>query len=69
MRTSGHGSKIGVVGAGAVGTAVAYNAQIRGLAREIALYDVNRTKARAEVRDMAHGSQFTNCRVIGDLKS
>ncbi|MDO5626677.1 MAG: L-lactate dehydrogenase, partial [Mobilicoccus sp.] len=57
--------KIGVVGAGAVGTAVAYNAQIRGLAREVALYDVNAPKVRAEVLDMAHGAQFATTRVIG----
>lgn len=64
MRSGGR-SKLGVVGAGAVGTAVAYNAQIRGLAREVALFDVNGPKVRAEVLDMAHGSQFTATRVIG----
>ncbi|GAB47374.1 L-lactate dehydrogenase [Mobilicoccus pelagius] len=65
MLSMGRGPKLGVVGAGAVGTAVAYNAQIRGLAREIALFDINRSKVRAEVLDMAHGSQFTASRVIG----
>ncbi len=58
-------SKIGVVGAGAVGSAVAYVAQIRGLAREVALYDINTQKVNAEVLDMAHGSQFTSTQVIG----
>ncbi len=58
-------TKLGVVGAGAVGTAVAYVAQIKGLAREVALYDIAAAKVNAEVLDMAHGSQFTSTRVIG----
>ena len=56
---SGHVSKVAVVGAGAVGTAIAYAAQIRGACRELALFDLNAAKVRAEVLDLNHGMQFT----------
>ena len=52
-------SKVAVVGAGAVGTAIAYAAQIRGVCRELALFDLNADKVRAEVLDLNHGMQFT----------
>lgn len=52
-------SKLTVVGAGSVGSSVAYAALIRGSARRIALYDVATEKVEAEVLDLAHGTQFT----------
>jgi L-lactate dehydrogenase len=52
-------SKVAVVGAGAVGTAIAYAAQIRGVCLQLALYDLNAEKVRAEVLDLNHGLQFT----------
>ena len=52
-------SKVAVVGAGAVGTAIAYAAQIRGVCRQLALFDLNAQKVRAEVLDLNHGMQFT----------
>ncbi|MBX7443078.1 MULTISPECIES: L-lactate dehydrogenase [unclassified Arthrobacter] len=52
------GSKLAVVGAGSVGTSLAYAALIRGSASSIALFDVNAPKAEAEALDLAHGSQF-----------
>jgi L-lactate dehydrogenase len=52
-------SKVAVVGAGAVGTAIAYAAQIRGVCRQLALFDLNPDKVRAEVLDLNHGLQFT----------
>ena len=52
-------SKVAVVGAGAVGTAIAYAAQIRGVCRQLALFDLNAEKVRAEVLDLNHGLQFT----------
>ncbi|GAA1705322.1 L-lactate dehydrogenase [Microbacterium sediminicola] len=52
-------SKVTVVGAGSVGSSVAYAALIRGSARHIALYDINTAKVEAEVLDLAHGTQFT----------
>ncbi len=47
------------MGAGSVGTSIAYASMIRGSARQIALYDINTKKVDAEVRDLAHGTQFT----------
>ncbi|MDO5083237.1 L-lactate dehydrogenase [Arachnia propionica] len=51
-------NKLCVVGAGAVGSSLAYASLIKGVAREVVLYDVNGPKVRAEALDMAHGSQF-----------
>lgn len=51
-------SKLTVVGAGAVGSSVAYAALIRESARDIALYDIAPEKTEAEVLDLAHGSFF-----------
>ncbi|MFT3969998.1 MAG: L-lactate dehydrogenase [Micropruina sp.] len=52
-------SKLSVIGAGAVGSSLAYAALIRGSADEIALYDLDAKKVDAEVRDLGHGTQFT----------
>lgn len=52
-------SKVTVVGAGSVGSSVAYAALIRGSARHVALYDIATEKVEAEVLDLAHGTQFT----------
>ena len=52
------GTKLAIVGAGSVGTSLAYAALIRGSAGNVALFDVNATKAEAEVLDLAHGTQF-----------
>lgn len=53
-------SKVTVVGAGAVGTAVAYASIIRGSAQRVALYDIATEKVNAEVKDLAHGTQFAH---------
>jgi L-lactate dehydrogenase len=52
-------AKVAIVGAGAVGAAIAYAAQIRGVCRQLALFDLNADKVRAEVLDLNHGLQFT----------
>ncbi|WP_460795606.1 L-lactate dehydrogenase [Microbacterium sp. GXF0217] len=52
-------SKVTVVGAGSVGSSVAYAALIRGSARHVVLYDIATEKVEAEVLDLAHGTQFT----------
>jgi L-lactate dehydrogenase len=52
-------SKLTVVGAGSVGSSVAYAALIRGSARHVALYDIATERVEAEVLDLAHGTQFT----------
>lgn len=59
-------TKVTVVGAGSVGTSLAYACMLRGSADEVALYDVDRAKVEAEVLDLAHGSQFARTRrVVG----
>src|SRR3954454_23300256 len=51
-------NKVAVVGAGAVGATIAYACLVRGIAKQVALYDTNRTKVDAEVLDLNHGLQF-----------
>ena len=53
-----HMGKIGIIGAGSVGATIAYAALIRGVAREISLFDIARTKVDAEVLDLNHGLLF-----------
>ncbi len=52
-----HGS-IAIIGAGGVGTAIAYASLIRGIGRRIALFDLDDAKAEAEVLDLNHGLRF-----------
>ena len=51
-------TKLAIVGAGAVGSTIAFAAAQRGIAREIVLEDLNLKKVEAEVLDMQHGSSF-----------
>ena len=53
-------TKIGIVGAGSVGTSLAYAAMIRGTATDIALYDLNTAKVEAEALDLSHGQMFAS---------
>ncbi len=52
-------SRLAVIGAGSVGTSLAYAALIRRSASEVILYDIDGAKTDAEVLDLAHGTQFT----------
>lgn len=52
-------SRLAVIGAGSVGSSLAYSALIRRTASEVVLYDVAKEKTEAEVLDLAHGTQFT----------
>jgi L-lactate dehydrogenase len=52
--------KVGVVGAGFVGAATAYAMAIRGSASDVVILDVNKAKAEAEARDIAHATTFTH---------
>lgn len=52
-------TKIAIIGAGAVGTALAYACVIKGVARDVVLYDIAKDKVEAEALDIAHGIQFT----------
>ncbi len=51
-------AKVAIIGAGAVGSTMAYAALMRGSARTVALYDINAAKVEAEVIDLSHGIQF-----------
>jgi L-lactate dehydrogenase len=51
-------SKVAIVGAGSVGATVAYACLLRGVGKQIALYDTNAAKVGAEVLDLNHGLQF-----------
>jgi L-lactate dehydrogenase len=51
-------AKIAIIGAGSVGATIAYACLIRGVGKQIALFDVNRAKVDAEVLDLNHGLQF-----------
>lgn len=64
--TGSRTTKLAVVGAGAVGSTLAFAALTRGSARTIALLDVNKAKVDAEVLDLQHGLMFTSqAHVIG----
>lgn len=57
-------TKIAVIGAGAVGSSTAYACLIRGSANQVALYDIDRERAEAEVLDLAHGSPYFGAGVV-----
>ncbi len=59
-------SKVAIIGAGAVGTTIAYAAMMRGVAREIVLVDVKAEKAQAEAMDLNHGAMFVPPVTISD---
>ena len=52
--------KVTIIGAGFVGSTIAYTMMISGLVSEIVLLDVNKDKAEGDVLDMNHGISFTS---------
>jgi L-lactate dehydrogenase len=48
--------KIGIIGAGAVGTACAFATVVRGLASTVVLIDLDRKRARGVVTDLQYGA-------------
>jgi L-lactate dehydrogenase len=52
--------KVVIVGAGSVGTTLAYTLQITGVATEIVLIDSNQELAAGQVMDMNHGLSFVS---------
>lgn len=52
-------AKVAIVGAGFVGSTAAYALMLDGLVSEIALIDINKSKAEGEALDLRHGMQFT----------
>ncbi|MBC7765565.1 MAG: L-lactate dehydrogenase [Hyphomonadaceae bacterium] len=58
-------SKVGIIGAGFVGSTVAYTLLTSGLFTEIVMIDVNRDKLEGDVMDLSHGVSFVPpCKVI-----
>ncbi len=57
-------SKIAIIGAGSVGATIAYACLVRGVGRQIVLYDTNVAKVTAEVLDLNHGIQFTGSHTV-----
>ena len=51
-------AKVAIVGAGRVGTTLAYTCLVKGLGKTIALYGRDADRVRAEVLDLNHGLQF-----------
>ena len=56
--TATNKSKIVIIGAGKVGTNVAYTIMMNNLTSEIVLIDVDKERARGEALDMCHGITF-----------
>ena len=52
--------KVGIVGAGLVGSTAAYALVLRGVAREVVLIDKNRERAQAEADDIFHAVPFAH---------
>jgi L-lactate dehydrogenase len=51
--------KIGIIGAGAVGTACAFAVVMRGCASELVLLDLDRKRARGIVSDLQYGAALS----------
>lgn len=54
------GPKVAIVGAGFVGTTLAYALLIHGTASQIVVIDINKEKAEGEVMDLNHGLPFAH---------
>lgn len=50
--------KVGIIGAGSVGSTTAYALMIQGIGSEIVLVDRNKEKADGEAMDIMHGQSF-----------
>lgn len=63
---SGTDRHVAIVGAGSVGSSVAYACLLQGVASRITLHDHDEARVRAEVLDLDHGIQFApQARVTG----
>jgi L-lactate dehydrogenase len=51
-------SKVAIIGAGSVGSTLAYNLSLKGAVTDIALIDSNREKAEAEILDIMQGASL-----------
>lgn len=50
--------KVGIIGAGSVGSTTAYALMVQGIGSEIVLVDRNKEKAEGEAMDIMHGQSF-----------
>ena len=56
--------KVGIIGAGNVGSATAFALILRGVAREVILIDNNEKKAIAEALDISHATTFAYASIV-----
>ena len=56
--------KVGIIGAGSVGSATAFSLITTGVAHNVVLVDTNMKKAVAEATDIAHAAPFANAAKI-----
>ena len=56
--------KVVIVGAGMVGTSIAYSIVNQSLCGEIVVIDINENKAMGESLDMMHAMEFMNHKII-----
>ncbi len=56
--------KVGIVGAGMVGSAAAFALVMRGTASRVVLVDIDAARARAEAEDIAHAVPFASQTVV-----
>lgn len=53
-----HNRKVVIIGAGFVGSSIAYAINLRNLAKEIILIDIDKKKAQGEALDIQHGISY-----------
>ncbi|KHD16428.1 L-lactate dehydrogenase [Clostridium butyricum] len=53
-------NKVAVIGAGAVGTSIAFDLIIQGICNELLMIDINKPKAESEVLDLKHCTAYSN---------
>ena len=58
MSKISEGSKVCIIGAGAVGATIAFAISMKQLCSELVLIDVNQDKALGEALDISHGLPF-----------
>ena len=56
--------KVTIIGAGSVGSTIAYTLTVMGLATEIVLIDINDEKAKGEALDIRQGTPFCGASTI-----
>mgnify|MGYP002280281902 CR=1 FL=1 len=61
-------TKLTVIGAGAVGSSIAYAALIRSTVSDLMLFDLDHARAEAEAQDLGHGAQHVGSVRISSAK-